>query len=56
MNIVYDDKVAKEVSKRSQIDLNINRTEKTEKTEIKGIIKHRLKERWQKQWEEEWRG
>ena len=46
------DKVAKEATKNSCIDLVVS----CSKTEIKSIIKQRLKERWQKQWEEERKG
>ena len=45
-------KVAKEATKNSCIDLVVS----CSKTEIKSIIKQRLKERWQKQWEEERKG
>lgn len=37
------DRVAKEITKRSNVDLNIN----INKSEIKGIIEQTMKERWQ---------
>lgn len=42
------DRVAKEVTKRSNINLNLN----IRKTEIKGNIQQRMHEGLQKQWEE----
>ena len=45
-------KLAKDVTKKSIIDISIN----IGKTKIKGIIKQILNRRWQKQWEEERKG
>lgn len=43
------DKIAKEATRRSQVDLNI----KFSRGEMKDTIKKKMRERWQKRWEEE---